>query len=178
MMLTLEQLRALPVTRQMLDRVAEQIARENDALPVSIDEADEVYHFVLPELDPEAQSQLREKLEFLLNRDITFDVAHAADLRLIIDLYYTGNNSGIENCHFEFTYRCPKRWDSLRVTDDKNIRFCTECQKPVTFCRTKEQLETLAAQGECVAFFDDSYLKAFEGDVGDALMGMIIEAPP
>ncbi len=172
-MLTLEQLRALPVTWRALQRLPETVARENDVLPVSINEFGDV-HVVLPELGSEDQSQLLEKLDFLMNCRITFDVAAAADLRPTIDLYYTGYNSEIQNCDFEFKYRCPKRWDSLRVTDDKNVRFCTDCQNSVTFCRTQEEVETLSAQGACVAFIDNSYLDGLEPY---GLMGFI-EAPP
>jgi uncharacterized protein (TIGR02996 family) len=71
--------------------------------------------------------------------------------------------TAIENCEPRFAFRCPKRWESLRLTGDNNVRFCEECQKPVFHCDTVAQAQELAWDGECVAI--DSCATRREGDL-------------
>jgi len=54
------------------------------------------------------------------------------------------------NCALAF--ECPQVWDALQATHDPDVRFCTQCRKSVTFCRTQEQLDELQGSGDCVAF--------------------------
>lgn len=55
----------------------------------------------------------------------------------------------------EMEIRCPKNWDDLKETEDKLIRNCDECGKPVQFVSTQDQLEEAAMEGTCVAFYED-----------------------
>jgi hypothetical protein len=52
----------------------------------------------------------------------------------------------------QLDYECPMQWDELEKTEFAEIRFCTNCNKDVTFCTTERQVLTLTAEGECVAF--------------------------
>lgn len=51
---------------------------------------------------------------------------------------------------------CPKQWDELAVTADPLVRDCSECGKPVHFLDSQQALEAAAANGQCVAFFDET----------------------
>jgi hypothetical protein len=51
------------------------------------------------------------------------------------------------------TFECPKVWAALDPTQVPNVRHCPQCQRQVTFCDTQDQLDELAARGECVAFY-------------------------
>jgi uncharacterized protein (TIGR02996 family) len=50
-----------------------------------------------------------------------------------------------------FTYECPNRWADLTPVAETNQRFCNDCQKNVHFCASKEEAETHAVQGHCIA---------------------------
>jgi uncharacterized protein (TIGR02996 family) len=50
-----------------------------------------------------------------------------------------------------FAFRCPKRWEGLRPTDDPAVRHCDACRKQVYFCATAAEAEGRAVRGECVA---------------------------
>jgi len=56
----------------------------------------------------------------------------------------------------ELSFECPMEWDDLRQTDSEDVRHCTTCKKPVTFCSSREAFLKLAARGECVAFFRET----------------------
>jgi len=49
-------------------------------------------------------------------------------------------------------YYCAQDWNSLVPTNDPGLKFCTECQKNVKFCKTYEEFEEMAEIGHCVAF--------------------------
>lgn len=55
----------------------------------------------------------------------------------------------IRNC--EFTFKCPKLWDTLQPTPDPKIRLCDQCQRRVVFCRTAAELRRAIIDNECVA---------------------------
>jgi uncharacterized protein (TIGR02996 family) len=50
-----------------------------------------------------------------------------------------------------FAFRCPKRWEGLRPTDDPAVRHCDACRQEVHFCATAAEAEERAVRGECVA---------------------------
>ena len=55
----------------------------------------------------------------------------------------------IEHC--EFSYRCPKTWDSLYRTNIESIRYCDQCKRNVYLSKSIEEANTDAAKGRCVA---------------------------
>ncbi|HEX7898013.1 MAG TPA: hypothetical protein VF950_09660 [Planctomycetota bacterium] len=57
----------------------------------------------------------------------------------------------IRNCGLSFKFRCPKTWDSLRVTRDPGVRHCEACRKDVYLCVTDEETALRAREGRCVA---------------------------
>ena len=57
----------------------------------------------------------------------------------------------IEKCAVRFEFRCPKRWENLRATDDPNVRDCVACGKPVYHSNTIAEAKEHARRGDCVA---------------------------
>ena len=57
----------------------------------------------------------------------------------------------IENCRLEFRFQCPARWESLRPTEEDDIRFCQSCRKKVFYCNSIQQARNHAHAGRCVA---------------------------
>jgi len=50
-----------------------------------------------------------------------------------------------------FTFVCDKKWEDLRPTDDRAVRFCDGCQQSVHYCDTIVQARDHAWQGHCIA---------------------------
>jgi hypothetical protein len=64
-------------------------------------------------------------------------------------------NSSSVICRFRFI--CDKTWDSLSPVDDKSdVRHCGECNRFVYSCNDYETLAEHAANGHCVALFEDT----------------------
>jgi uncharacterized protein (TIGR02996 family) len=59
--------------------------------------------------------------------------------------------SRIENCGLAFLFRCPKRWDRMRPTDDVRVRSCDGCHRNVHYCDTVTEANRHAVAGRCVA---------------------------
>jgi uncharacterized protein (TIGR02996 family) len=57
----------------------------------------------------------------------------------------------IENCGLRFQFRCPNRWELLKVTSDESVRYCGACRKNVYFCETIDEAKEHAANRHCVA---------------------------
>ena len=55
----------------------------------------------------------------------------------------------IRNC--EFRFKCPRQWDALKPTEDKDQRYCHECNQIVYFCHTAEELMIAIKEDRCVA---------------------------
>lgn len=58
-------------------------------------------------------------------------------------------NKEVVNC--EFSFKCPKDWNSLVQTPFKDIRFCGQCSKPVFFCRESAQVQWAGDNRQCAA---------------------------
>jgi uncharacterized protein (TIGR02996 family) len=50
-----------------------------------------------------------------------------------------------------FDYRCDRRWEDLRATDDRAVRFCDACQHNVHYCDTIMAARKHASAGHCIA---------------------------
>lgn len=53
--------------------------------------------------------------------------------------------------HCNFSYKCPKLWDSLEATENSDQRFCHSCDRLVHFIHTQADLEQAYANNLCVA---------------------------
>lgn len=150
-MLTNEQLRSIPINSNALECVPESVAREHDVLAIS-DEAGQL-HLILPALADMQLSLLEENLRFILGRAFSYDTANADELSRVVDLHYTAAYSTVQNCTRAFRSFCPKHWADLTLTTDPKTRWCSVCDRSVTFCLTDEEIDQLSQNGKCVAFY-------------------------
>ena len=58
----------------------------------------------------------------------------------------------VQNCSPQFSFSCPKTWQSLELTNTETIRFCPSCQQNVYLCTTPSEVQAYAANGQCIAF--------------------------
>ena len=65
----------------------------------------------------------------------------------------TAAYSTVQNCDRSFRIRCPKNWADLNPSDDPTSRWCSTCERIVTFCLTDSDIERLTRNGECVAYY-------------------------
>jgi uncharacterized protein (TIGR02996 family) len=90
------------------------------------------------------------------------------------------DRTDIDNCRLKFGFRCPLRWERLRVTDDDRVRFCNSCKQEVHHCHSIDEARTEAQAGRCVAV--DSRLAREPGDLEpetteELVMGMLALPP-
>lgn len=55
----------------------------------------------------------------------------------------------LKDCRF--TLVCSLGWDSLVPTDNRSVRFCEHCKRPVHLCQEMVELQTAVNAGHCVA---------------------------
>ena len=67
----------------------------------------------------------------------------------------------IKNC-FEFV--CPLKWDNFQKTDNKNIRFCSTCEKQVFKASDLDSFDTLANENKCVAYMESDGTPSIMGE--------------
>jgi len=67
-------------------------------------------------------------------------------------VYYPKWEGAFLNCTLD--YECDADWHALTPTDRENVRHCVACNREVHFCTEQSQLDGLAEQGHCVAFFE------------------------
>jgi uncharacterized protein (TIGR02996 family) len=74
-------------------------------------------------------------------------------LRSVVDPFWLAcfDRPWIEGCDDHFAFRCPKKWEQLRTTDDAAVRFCDACERPVYYCESIGEAQLHADAGECVA---------------------------
>lgn len=73
------------------------------------------------------------------------------------------DNITIRNCIFSF--KCEMNWEKLNETDVDNIKFCSNCQKEVYFCRTDEELVEAVKRNKCVGIFKPFTYEVMLGEV-------------
>ena len=55
----------------------------------------------------------------------------------------------IRNC--EFRFKCPMTWDALSTTLEPKIRYCSQCEREVVYCKTASELKRAIIENQCVA---------------------------
>jgi uncharacterized protein (TIGR02996 family) len=73
-----------------------------------------------------------------------------------------------------FNYVCPRRWEELRPTAVRTVRFCEECRKNVHYCGTIQEARQHAWAGHCVTV--DLGVLRRENDLAQPrmLMGVLV----
>ena len=62
----------------------------------------------------------------------------------------------LRNCSFAF--ECKANWNDLtKLPDEKDVRFCSECQKNVYYCKSDSALARHVKLNHCVAIDADPY---------------------
>lgn len=62
----------------------------------------------------------------------------------------------------EWDFVCPKKWNEMKPTENRKVRFCEDCKKNVYFCDNIIEARELGNQGCCVGI--DVGVKREEGD--------------
>jgi hypothetical protein len=57
----------------------------------------------------------------------------------------------VDDIKLVFEYECHKKWKSLALTDDPDIRYCDCCKKNVYYCKTTKALKQAVQFERCVA---------------------------
>jgi hypothetical protein len=78
----------------------------------------------------------------------------------------------IQDCPPQFSFRCPKTWQSLESTDTEAIHFCPSCQKNVYWCKTPAEVQANGEKGRCIAVSSVIYSSP-SFPVEELLMGML-----
>jgi uncharacterized protein (TIGR02996 family) len=69
-----------------------------------------------------------------------------------------------------FDFLCDRRWEELRTTDNRAVRFCGACRQNVHYCDTIMEARQHAQDGHCVAV--DLGIIRREGDLEPQRMWM------
>lgn len=56
----------------------------------------------------------------------------------------------IENCDEHFAFKCPLKWENLKLTANHQVRHCDACDKDVRYCNTVLEARGYASEGRCV----------------------------
>jgi hypothetical protein len=137
-----------------LEQVPESISVENHLLPLKYDSRR--LHIAIPNLGG-AIPQLLEKLQFILNRDISYELAEIDDIDEARALAWRMLSSRVERCGFEFQVRCSKLWTELSETETPDQRHCSTCNQRVHLSRSESEVREHARLGHCVAILADEY---------------------
>lgn len=116
------------VGRDVLETMPECIARDEIVLPVRMGAVGETVE-LLQASDHCDDAASREKLQFVLNRTVTFCYAERSAVERLIDFAYLDGE--IRNCDRSLSSSCPKTFQRLAPTDDARCRICPECGKGV-----------------------------------------------
>mgnify|MGYP000500512664 FL=1 len=82
-----------------------------------------------------------------LGRTIEFIPVERSQLMQAIEEQF----ATIQDCPPQFSFLCPKTWQSLESTNTETIRFCPSCQKNVYWCTTPAEVRAYGAKGLCIA---------------------------
>ena len=91
------------------------------------------------------------------------------------------SSDGSEPEIVEMRYRCPKRWENLKPSEEAaDARFCNECERTVYYCYTIETARSHAQRGHCVALdpmvprkpYDLDYIRSSELRIEMGMMGL------
>jgi uncharacterized protein (TIGR02996 family) len=58
---------------------------------------------------------------------------------------------GQQEVPVRWEFQCPKQWQDLDATADRNVRFCWDCREQVHYCDTITTARAHAQEGHCVA---------------------------
>jgi uncharacterized protein (TIGR02996 family) len=83
----------------------------------------------------------------------------------------------IENCDEHFAFKCPLKWENLKLTDDHKVRHCDACNKSVYYCDTVVEARGYANEGQCVTVPLGVLRYPGDLDPNASVTGMMAPAP-
>lgn len=135
--------RLVEIQQTLIDVLTEHMARKYLVLPLS-DDGQRLTLFCPSDID---SAYYRRRVSREFNREIDC-IPVARDILLeAIDQCF----ASIDNCVFEFHFKCPKTWNSLNRTNNDRIRHCSTCQSEVYWCDSRFEAKSLAKEGKCIA---------------------------
>jgi hypothetical protein len=138
---------AIEIDVRALDLMPESVARENSVLAISV--SDYGIRVIVPA--GERNDETIEMLKFILNIPILADTSDRRSIDAAINFHYPAKYAEIDNCKPQFRFKCQNRWYDLRQTEDKNVRYCNECDQNVFLCHTQDEMISRARKSQCVA---------------------------
>jgi hypothetical protein len=79
------------------------------------------------------------------------------------------NSIEVKDCVFSF--KCPKQWAALQVTENPNVRYCDSCKENVWFCKNGKALKEAVKLGRCVAVEISPYSDNINKLSGPVMLG-------
>jgi hypothetical protein len=108
----------------------------------------------------------RKRVEDFVNQPVTW-VSHDTDeISDAINVAY-GTIRNVEGCSWNSDTQCPQYWDQLEKTDNRTIRNCGVCNKPVYLCfNNSDQYAQHVELGNCFCFV----AQKLEGEPSDSVL--------
>ena len=146
--------------QELNELLPEAVAKEMDVLVVS--NLDGQLTLACPS---ESFSEYeREKIEFILSRNVNWQPHPLSNIRNAIPIAY-GTVEQIDSCDWKFKTQCPERWEQLDRTEDETVRSCSICNKSVYLCINSSQVSEHAKVGNCVCYVNNTMEGTTLGDV-------------
>jgi hypothetical protein len=146
------------IPETVIGLVPESVACELCVLPFRVDGTS---LWVYCGLDPAVSDEERDRLSFILNREVKYVPVDASLLQEAIkERYLPWHEATITNCQPRFRFQCPKSWSSLEPTADTHVRYCLECQCDVHWCENDTVAQVMGRQGKCVALANREYVES------------------
>ncbi len=142
----------LPVSRRLLEMIPESLI-DGDQL-LAIHEANDELRVVTYRRQDSELVELMEKIKLVTRKNVTFFFAPLISLQQTIHKHFQIAYSTVQNCNLKFKFSCPEQWIEMTMTNDKRIRFCSNCQQNVYLCESLGEAVALGHEGKCVALID------------------------
>jgi hypothetical protein len=79
--------------------------------------------------------------------------------------------------HFKMNFVCTKKWNEMKPTENRKVRFCGDCKKNVYFCEDIVEARELGDQGCCIGL-DVGIKRSKEERVSDLVGELSIFGTP
>ena len=140
-------LREIPA--DVLQAIPESLVRMHEVLPIARDGETLVVAYAY-ELHPDIAA-LENTLRFALERAICLVPVRQDEMQAAIKLHFC--DVMVDECGLGvgFRFRCPQEWHNMVPTEAADVRYCTQCEKPVYLCTSTDEALEHACQNHCVA---------------------------
>lgn len=110
------------------------------------------------------EAQVRQQRLQQLAAELDTDWLAVTSHLLVENCPIKGKEPGYQNAsQSPFQFLCDRRWQDLRATEDRDVRFCDGCQQQVHYCDTIGEARRHADMDHCIAI--DLGIIRKEGDL-------------